>query len=48
VDQIETCLEKVKTLGGKVIVGPIPLPNGSRFAWISDPDGSVVGLLQPA
>lgn len=48
VDDIEAYLKKVLDLGGKVVVGPIPLPDGRRFAWITDPDGSIVGLIQPA
>jgi predicted enzyme related to lactoylglutathione lyase len=48
VDHLETCLEKVKEFGGKVLIPPIPLPDGRRFAWIADPEGNLIGLLQPA
>ena len=48
VDDMESYLAKVPNLGGKVMVGPIPLPDGRRFAWITDPDGSILGLIQPA
>jgi predicted enzyme related to lactoylglutathione lyase len=45
VDNIVAYLEKAESLGGKRIVGPIKIPTG-QFAWFSDPDGSVIGLLQ--
>ena len=45
VDNIEEHLKKVEQAGGKKIVGPIKLPNGQSFAWISDPESNFVGLL---
>jgi len=39
-------LAEVERLGGKKLVGPVPLPNGS-FAWFTDPEGNTVGLWQP-
>jgi predicted enzyme related to lactoylglutathione lyase len=45
VDNIAAHLEKVESLGGKRIVGPVRIPTG-HFAWFSDPEGNVVGLLQ--
>jgi predicted enzyme related to lactoylglutathione lyase len=44
VDDIDAYLTKVVSLGGKKIVGPIPLPNGKKFAWFSDIEGTVIGL----
>lgn len=46
VDDIKAYLEKATKLGGKTIVPAIPIPTG-QFAWIADPDGNVIGLLQP-
>lgn len=46
VADIKTYLDKAKALGGKAIVGPVEIPT-AHFAWFSDPDGNVVGLLQP-
>ncbi len=46
VADIVAALAKAEALGGKKIVGPIPIPTGS-FAWFSDPDGTTVGLIQP-
>jgi predicted enzyme related to lactoylglutathione lyase len=47
VDDIPAYLSKVEEAGGKKIVGPIKLPDGKQFAWFSDPDANVIGLLTP-
>jgi len=46
VDDLTQSLAKAESLGGKIIIPPVPLPNGSSFAWFSDPDGNTIGLLQ--
>lgn len=46
VDDAAGALAKVKELGGKTLVGPVPLPTGT-FAWFADPEGNTVGLWQP-
>jgi predicted enzyme related to lactoylglutathione lyase len=46
VEDIKASLEKAKALGGKTIVPPVAIPTG-HFAWMGDPDGNIVGLLQP-
>jgi predicted enzyme related to lactoylglutathione lyase len=46
VEDIVAALAKAESLGGRKIVGPIPIPTGT-FAWFSDPDGNTVGLMQP-
>jgi uncharacterized protein len=46
VEDIGAALAKAQTLGGKKLVGPIALPQGS-FAWFADPEGNTVGLWQP-
>jgi len=46
VDDVKAALEKAQSLGGKTLVPPVPIPTG-QFAWISDPEGNLVGLLQP-
>jgi predicted enzyme related to lactoylglutathione lyase len=45
VDDIPACLDRAETLGGKRHLGPIDLPQGGRFAWLSDPGGNLVGLV---
>ena len=46
VDDIPAYLAKAVGLGGKKIVGPIDIPTGS-FAWMSDPEGTLIGLFKP-
>ena len=45
VEDIKASLERATALGGKKIVGPVKIPTG-QFAWFSDPDGNIIGLLQ--
>jgi hypothetical protein len=45
VADVGRAIEKAKELGGRAIVGPIALPTGGQFAWIADPEGTMVGLL---
>jgi predicted enzyme related to lactoylglutathione lyase len=40
--------EKVKQLGGTVMVPPTDIPMAGRFAVISDPQGAMFGILQSA
>jgi predicted enzyme related to lactoylglutathione lyase len=47
VDDIDAALTRVTEAGGKKLVGPIPLPDGRRFAWIEDTAGNTIGLLTP-
>jgi uncharacterized protein len=47
VASIVATLEAVERLGGKKIVGPVPLPTG-QFAWFADPEGNTIGLWQKA
>ena len=46
-DDVAASLAKVVSLGGKVIVPPVPIPTGA-FAWFADPEGNIVGLWKPA
>lgn len=45
VEDIPTAIAKAESLGGAKIVGPIPIPGGRRFAWLKDPEGTVIGVL---
>jgi predicted enzyme related to lactoylglutathione lyase len=47
VDDIDATLRRVADAGGQTLVGPAPLPDGRRFAWIRDPAGNLLGLLTP-
>jgi predicted enzyme related to lactoylglutathione lyase len=46
VDDLQAYLDKATALGGKTIVPPVPIPTG-KFAWMADPEGNLIGLLQP-
>jgi len=47
VDDIQATLARVEALGGRTLVPRTPIPTG-HFAWIADPEGTRVGLLEPA
>jgi len=44
VDDVGAALEKAVSLGGRKIVGPVPLPNNSVFGWFADPEGNTIGV----
>jgi predicted enzyme related to lactoylglutathione lyase len=46
VDEIEPYLKKVEKLGGGVAVPKTEIPNSGWFAWITDPDGNIVGIFE--
>jgi predicted enzyme related to lactoylglutathione lyase len=49
VEDITSSLQAVERFGGKTLRGPIPLPNSrGQFAHIEDPQGHMIGLVQPA
>jgi predicted enzyme related to lactoylglutathione lyase len=45
VDDINDSLKKIAEAGGKKLVGPVTLPDNRQFAWFSDPEGNMVGLI---
>jgi hypothetical protein len=45
VDDVQVYLDKATALGGKTLVPPIKIPTGT-FAWFSDIDGNMIGLLK--
>ena len=47
VDDIKAYIEKLTSLGGTLIVGPVPIPVG-YFAWFKDPEGNVIALVEPS
>lgn len=46
VDDAQKYLDKATALGGKTLVPPVKIPTGT-FAWMQDPEGNLIGLLQP-
>lgn len=47
VDNIESYLAKATQLGGKTIVPAQEVPGMGHFAWLADPEGTIVGLWKP-
>jgi predicted enzyme related to lactoylglutathione lyase len=47
VEDLEASISQAESLGGRLLVGPLPIEDG-RFAWIEDPAGNTVGLLEEA
>jgi predicted enzyme related to lactoylglutathione lyase len=47
VEDVQAYLDKAVSLGGKMLVPPVPIPDGT-FAWLQDPEGNTVGLWKPA
>jgi uncharacterized protein len=39
---------QVESLGGTVVIPRHELPDGGWFAWLSDPEGTMFGLIEPA
>ncbi len=48
VTDLDATLAKVGDLGGTQVGDPMPLPDGGRFAIITDPQGGITGLAQYA
>ncbi|HTJ12326.1 MAG TPA: VOC family protein [Dinghuibacter sp.] len=47
-DDIADTLRRIEAAGGKKLLGPVPLPDKSHFAWFRDPEGNTIGLVTPA
>ena len=47
VENCDATCEQVKSLGGKVLMGPQSVPTVGRFATCQDPQGGAFAILQP-
>jgi predicted enzyme related to lactoylglutathione lyase len=47
VDHVEEALKKVESLGGTRMMGPQRVPNGPTIGLFKDPQGHVVGVVDP-
>ena len=47
VEDLQGCLDKAVSLGGKTVLPPREVAGAGRFAWLADPDGNLIGLWQP-
>jgi uncharacterized protein len=46
VEDVKLYLDKASRLGGKTIVPPVEIPEGT-FAWFQDLEGNTIGLWKP-
>jgi predicted enzyme related to lactoylglutathione lyase len=44
VNDVREALQRAVSLGGKTLVGPLPLPHGTSFGWFADPEGNTIGV----
>jgi len=45
VEDVAAALKKAESLGGKSLVGPMPVPGGEgTFGWFADPEGNTIGV----
>ena len=47
VEDLEKAVERAVELGGKDVMGPMVVPGVGRFAMFADPEGHVLGVLEP-
>lgn len=48
VDKLETARAHAERLGGKVLMGEIPIPGVGRMAVVADPTGAAISLFESA
>ena len=46
VDDLDETLDRAEDLGGKPIVGPMPIPGVGTFAMVQDPCGVMIGIVE--
>jgi predicted enzyme related to lactoylglutathione lyase len=47
VNNVDQTAQQAASLGGKVVVGPFPIPSTGRYAIITDPTGAAIALFTP-
>jgi uncharacterized protein len=48
VDNADACIARVKVSGGALVGEALDIPGVGRYARLRDPEGNVIGILQPA
>lgn len=48
VDDLDACLSRAESLGGKTVMSPVPIPGVGSIAMFTDPEGHLIGLFKPA
>jgi predicted enzyme related to lactoylglutathione lyase len=46
VEDLGAKIGAVEAAGGEAVLGPLPTPDGQRFAWVKDVAGNIIGLLE--
>jgi predicted enzyme related to lactoylglutathione lyase len=46
VDDPAAALQKIESLGGRTLAGPMDVPGGPTIALFADPEGHMVGLVK--
>jgi predicted enzyme related to lactoylglutathione lyase len=44
VADVDGCAKRAVQLGGTVLIAPVTMPNGARYAVVADPTGLAIGL----
>ena len=47
VEAVDASVEKAVALGGTIALPKMPIPGVGWLAYVKDPDGNILGLLQP-
>jgi predicted enzyme related to lactoylglutathione lyase len=47
VENIHSSIEKIKQNGGMILTPVQPIPTMGWFAYCKDPDGNIIGVMQP-
>jgi predicted enzyme related to lactoylglutathione lyase len=47
VKDIQVMLATIESKGGKLAFGPLPIPDGGIIAGFNDPEGHLIGMIQP-
>ena len=48
VEDLDETLRRIEAAGGKIVAGPMDIPDVGRMAIITDPQGAVLSAFQPA
>ena len=46
VDDLDAALDRIQSLGGKIVMPPIEIPNVVGLAMFADPEGHIIDLVK--
>jgi len=47
VDSVDAAVDKVTSAGGKLVMPKTPIPTVGYFAYLTDTEGNLFGVMQP-